>query len=309
MDKLSNVNEAKNMNDVSELSKISKVKKDLLGYVITINMSKGGVGKSTLTQLLADIYSSMGFRVLVIDADPEATVTKKMQRQHDTLDVVDKMTIFDGITKLSFKEVVVPIKENLDIVLGSNEMARFGKILRQMWRETGFTDEGEAIFWDLFNYIIRNDNLRSQYDFILFDTIPVFGEFSDNVYVASDFIVFPTLAEQDSLDNLANSVLNYRAAISDLNDNLQVLGIVPYLMDRRLASGVELLEEMKEEYGDLVFENIIQSRGVVRRWGREGLDQKIPHSKKAYKMYIDVAYELLLRLEKITGKKIIEIKN
>ena len=59
------------------------MKSKFLGYVIAINMFKGGVGKSTLTQLMADILSARGFKVLVIDVDPQGTVTKKFQRQYD----------------------------------------------------------------------------------------------------------------------------------------------------------------------------------------------------------------------------------
>ena len=121
------------------------MKKLNLGYVMAINMFKGGVGKSTLTQLMADILSAMGFKVLVIDVDPQGTVTKKFQRQYD-LDVIGRMTLFDAVINMSFMESITSIKENLDIVIGSEQMSRFTKVLRDMWRSTGFSDEGEEIF-------------------------------------------------------------------------------------------------------------------------------------------------------------------
>lgn len=249
---------------------------------MAINMFKGGVGKSTLTQLMADILSAMGFKVLVIDVDPQGTVTKKFQRQYD-LDVIGRMTLFDAVINMSFMESITSIKENLDIVIGSEQMSRFTKVLRDMWRSTGFSDEGEEIFWNLFNYMINNDDLRSQYDFVLFDTIPTVSEFTDNVYVASDFLVIPTQTEQDSIDNLHSTVNNYRTAVKEVNSNLEILGIVPYLVDTRLKTGKELLTELQEEYGDMVYSNVVNDKGVVRRWGREGLDKSIPHSKKLIK--------------------------
>lgn len=275
-----------------------------LGYVMAINMFKGGVGKSTLTQLMADILSARDFKVLVIDVDPQGTVTKKFQRQYD-LDVVGKLTLFDAVVNMSFKNCTSNVKENLDIVIGSEQMSRFTKVLREMWRSTGFTDEGEKIFWNLFDYMITNDNLRNDYDFILFDTIPTVSEFTDNVYVASDFLIIPTQTEQDSIDNLSSTVNNYQSAVKEINGNLKILGIVPYLVDTRLTTGTELLDELKDSYGDLVYESVVHNSGVVPRWGREGLKKNIPYARKAYDMYENIATETLLRLEKVTGKKIL----
>lgn len=281
-----------------------KVENEKLGYVIAINMFKGGVGKSTLTQLMADILSAKGFKVLVIDVDPQGTVTKKFQRQYD-LDVMDKTTLFEAIVNMSFLNSISNVKENLDIILGSEQMSRFTKILRDMWRSTGFTDEGEEIFWNLFNYMIKNDDLRSHYDFILFDTIPTVSEFTDNVYVASDFLIIPTQTEQDSIDNLHSTVNNYQYAVKEINENLEILGIVPYLVDTRLKTGQELLIELKEDFKDLVYENVVSNKGVIQRWGREGLNRSIPHSKNAYQMYVNIANETLQRLEKVTGKSLL----
>ena len=281
-----------------------KVENEKLGYVIAINMFKGGVGKSTLTQLMADILSARGFKVLVIDVDPQGTVTKKFQRQYD-LDVMDKTTLFEAVVNMSFLNSISNVKENLDIILGSEQMSRFTKILRDMWRSTGFTDEGEEIFWNLFNYMIKNDDLRSHYDFILFDTIPTVSEFTDNVYVASDFLIIPTQTEQDSIDNLHSTVNNYQYAVKEINENLEILGIVPYLVDTRLKTGQELLIELKEDFKDLVYENVVSNKGVIQRWGREGLNRSIPHSKNAYQMYVNIANETLQRLEKVTGKSLL----
>lgn len=281
-----------------------KVENEKLGYVIAINMFKGGVGKSTLTQLMADILSAKGFKVLVIDVDPQGTVTKKFQRQYD-LDVMDKTTLFEAVVNMSFLNSISNVKENLDIILGSEQMSRFTKILRDMWRSTGFTDEGEEIFWNLFNYMIKNDDLRSHYDFILFDTIPTVSEFTDNVYVASDFLIIPTQTEQDSIDNLHSTVNNYQYAVKEINENLEILGIVPYLVDTRLKTGQELLIELKEDFKDLVYENVVSNKGVIQRWGREGLNRSIPHSKNAYQMYVNIANETLQRLEKVTGKSLL----
>lgn len=272
------------------------------GYVLAIHMFKGGVGKSTLTQLMADILSAKGFKVLVIDVDPQGTVTKKFQRQYD-IDVLGRNTLFEAVINMSFDDCITPVKENLDVILGSEQMSRFSKVLRDMWKSTGFTDEGEEIFWNLFNYMIQNDELKSKYDFIIFDTIPTVSEFTDNVYVASDFLVIPTQTEQDSLDNLHNTIENYQEAVKEINTDLEILGIVPYLVDTRLKTGQELLVELKEEYKDLVYDHVVKDKGVVRRWGREGLNKAIPHSKKPYEMYMNIVDETLLRLEKITGNK------
>ncbi len=55
------------------------MKSKFLGYVIAINMFKGGVGSQLVLELMADILSARGFKVLVIDVDPQGTVTKKFK--------------------------------------------------------------------------------------------------------------------------------------------------------------------------------------------------------------------------------------
>lgn len=271
--------------------------KDRNGKIVTVNMFKGGVGKTTLTQLTGTILAEKGYKVLLADCDPQETLTNKIYRQFDGFDRDSAGSFYDGLVNFSFKECINHVTENLDIIVSSKQMANFSRLLRDMWKETGLTDEGESVYWDLFRRIFEEDNLRAEYDFILIDTIPTVSDFTDNCYIASDYLLVPTQTEQDSVDNLPSTIYDYTEVAKELNGKLEVLGIVPYLVDTKMVSGKEILEELREEYEGLVFDSVIENRGVVKRWGREGVDTTIPYGKITMKMYEKVADEIVSRIE------------
>lgn len=273
------------------------------GFVIAVNMFKGGVGKTTLTQLIANILASKGYKVLVLDGDPQTNLSNKLERQYD-LDRQGKNTLYEAVVNMSFEDCITPITENLHIVLGSKQMSRFTKVLRQMWRDSGFSDDGEKVYWELFDYMMKNDGLREQYDFILLDTIPTVSEYTDNVYLASDYLIIPTQTEQDSVDNLSSTINDYYEVLKEENGNIEILGVVAYLVNNKQVTGKEILEELREDYKDLVFDSVIKDMGVVKRWGREGLNLAIPYGKIANQMYEEVVDEMLDRLEEKTSRKI-----
>ncbi|WP_256958476.1 MULTISPECIES: ParA family protein [Vagococcus] len=273
------------------------------GKIITINMFKGGVGKTTLTQMLGTLLSDKGYKVLIIDCDPQETLTNKIFRQFEGFDRHKAGSFYDGLVDLSFKNCINEVTENLDIIVGSKKMASFSQLLRDMWKESGLTEEGEKVFWDLFRYIFEADDIRSQYDFILIDTIPTVSDFTDNCYIASDYLLVPTQTEQDSVDNLNSTIYDYTDVAKEINNDLQVMGIVPYLVDNKLKTGKDVLEELKDEYEDLIFENVITDSGVVKTWGREGVKYSIPYGRIAKKMYDNVADEFIARFNEMEKKK------
>lgn len=263
------------------------------GKVITINLFKGGVGKSTLVQMFGVILSEMGYKVLLVDTDPQGNLTNKLLRMYDTLDLRDKKTIWNVIEEHSFLDSIEEVTDELSIVAGDWQMANLIDYVIDLSSKSGNKDS----MYYMYDYMINNDRLREKYDFIIFDTIPTTTVYTNNCLVASDYLIMPTQTEQDSIDNLVR-MLDYASLIKrNYNTNLKIEGIVAYLIDvADKTTAVSLLEELYEEYPDLMFKNYIKDSRVVKRWGREGLTRHKPYDKVVKDMYLTVVEEFLERM-------------
>lgn len=264
-----------------------------MAKIITVNLFKGGVGKSTLTQLLAIQLAEKGFKTLIIDVDPQANLTKKVLRSFPDLDLtsVDTKYFYDSISSGTFDNNATRVTKNLDIIPGNwstvdVEQLIFNDMINQESLDPSFLT---------YRDIVENSTIKVNYDFIIFDTIPTTTTLSNNCICASDYLLIPTQTEQDSLDNLTQMIDFTEYLKESYNPNLEVLGIVPYLVDRS-ATSKNLLSEIYDDYGDTVFRTHIKNSGVVKRWGTTGITYDRPYDKVNYSMYENITSELVERI-------------
>lgn len=262
------------------------------GKILTVNQFKGGVGKSTLIQMISVVLANRGKKVLLIDTDPQANLTNKILREFPDLDLSNEQNVFEAIQNQSFKKAAVRVSDNLDLVQGTWEMSSIIDYVIDLVLKTG---QKTSLYY-MYNYIVEQDNIRNDYDYIIFDTIPTTTVYTNNCLVASDYILVPTQTEQDSIDNLENIIEYVDTIKKNYNPDLKLVGVVPYLVDR-YTTGANLLDELYDEYGDIVFKNYIKSSGVVKRWGKDGYTTDQPYDKITTRMYERVVDELLSKLE------------
>jgi chromosome partitioning related protein ParA len=141
---------------------------------ITIVSTKGGVGKTTLTANLGGILADSGFKVLLIDADPQPTLSSYYPLEHRssvglTEFLVDSL-IEDTISQTSI--------DNLDIILSNDPDGK----LRDWIRDA---PDGRVRL----KYILSH--LEKQYDFVLIDTQGAVGPLQDAAVAAADFMLSP----------------------------------------------------------------------------------------------------------------------
>jgi len=178
---------------------------------ISVANFKGGVGKTTTAMSLAQGLSLKGHRVLLIDCDPQGSLTTLFGILPDT-EVEESQTILPVC--LGQQASIEPAIQstywsNLDLVCAAPLLfaAEFGLPARQM-REEGFE------FWNALN--IALDDVRQHYDVIILDTPPALSYVTINALMASDGILMPL--PPNALD--AASAAQFWRLFSDLAGDL-----------------------------------------------------------------------------------------
>lgn len=110
------------------------------GLTITVSNSKGGVGKTTIIRYLSFVLANMGYKTLVIDADPQANVTKTMlltknyNSDNDDIFIVEK-TMMAGIVERDIEQLIIPIIDNLYCIPSHIDFKNFNKYLTRLYGE------------------------------------------------------------------------------------------------------------------------------------------------------------------------------
>ncbi|MCT1195645.1 ParA family protein [Lactococcus lactis] len=277
-----------NLWTISKESKeiIKKIKSLPVAPVLTFNNFKGGVGKSTLIALFAFIMVKFKIKVLLIDSDPQRTLTKKLMKNF-TVKNEASQTFMEGIKNNSLKKCITQLDDYLYIVQGDWELAKLDRYAR--------TNLKQSNEYFLYSYLIND--LKKDYDFIIFDSVPTTSLYTHNCIVASDYVIAPTQAEEESYENTI-SYLNYLNDMRQYNEKLEILGVVPYLTKDDNSTNRSFLKKYYETFGDLTFQNIIKYSARVLTWGTKGITENKGYDKQTLAMYLSVFEEFLERIDK-----------
>lgn len=277
-----------NLWTISKESKeiIKKIKSLPVAPVLTFNNFKGGVGKSTLIALFAFIMVKFKIKVLLIDSDPQRTLTKKLMKNF-TVKNKASQTFMEGIKNNSLKNCITQLDDYLYIVQGDWELAKLDRYAR--------TNLKQSNEYFLYSYLIND--LKKDYDFIIFDSVPTTSLYTHNCIVASDYVIAPTQAEEESYENTI-SYLNYLNDMRQYNEKLEILGVVPYLTKDDNSTNRSFLKKYYETFGDLTFQNIIKYSARVLTWGTKGITENQGYDKQTLAMYLSVFEEFLERINK-----------
>ncbi|MCT0451247.1 MULTISPECIES: ParA family protein [Lactococcus] len=265
---------------------IKKIKSLPVAPVLTFNNFKGGVGKSTLIALFAFIMVKFKIKVLLIDSDPQRTLTKKLMKNF-TVKNEASQTFMEGIKNNSLKNCITQLDDYLYIVQGDWELAKLDRYAR--------TNLKQSNEYFLYSYLIND--LKKDYDFIIFDSVPTTSLYTHNCIVASDYVIAPTQAEEESYENTI-SYLNYLNDMRQYNEKLEILGVVPYLTKDDNSTNRSFLKKYYETFGDLTFQNIIKYSARVLTWGTKGITENQGYDKQTLAMYLSVFEEFLERINK-----------
>jgi len=249
--------------------------------VLALANQKGGVAKTTSTLNLGVALKEMGYKVLVVDMDPQGNLTMSQGINPDDV----RQSMYNVLTQ-GFPMENVIFEREVDVAVASIDLAGAELALASMiGRERALS---KALI-----------QIKDRYDFVLIDTPPSLGLLTINALTASDAVIVPVQCEYLSLRGLAQLERTLELVRENLNPGVHIAGIVPTMYDSRTVHGREAVEVLKNSFGDLVFETAIRktikfAEAPVRG---ESVLKYAPDSQAA-KAYRQLAREVL------SGKKI-----
>ena len=179
--------------------------------IITVVNQKGGVGKSTISQITGNELSARGYEVLFIDLDPQGNLSYSLGI--NILELENNQTIYEPLTNGTDAGKAILKTEQADIIPASQFLASA----------------------DIGNFALNNalKPLKSAYDVIIIDTPPTLSTLVINALTASDALVIPALADAYSLQGLGQLRNTIEAVQDALNPSLTIAGILLTKYDKR----------------------------------------------------------------------------
>ena len=208
---------------------------------IAVVNQKGGVGKTTTCINLAAQLAGERASVLLIDFDPQGNATSglaipKESTPQTTYDVLCQgLPLVNTVQKTNVAQLfVLPANSNLagaEVELVSREQREFA--LKQVLQQ-GLT-----------------------YDYVIIDCPPSLGLLTINALTAADSVLIPVQAEYYAMEGLSQLLQTIQAVRESTNPQLELLGIVLTMFDKRNSLSEQVAAEVKNYFGDKLFQTVI----------------------------------------------------
>jgi len=220
--------------------------------VICVANQKGGVGKTTTAAALAQGLSEYEKRVLLIDWDPQASLTITLGFNPDNF----KRTVYDVLASTinknrntSIHDVIVPTSNlNIDLVPANIELSQAQLDLVGAFQR-------ELVLKEMIQPV------RKSYDYVLVDCLPSLGLLTVNALSAADGVIIPLQADFLAMKGLTFLLSTIIRVKDRINPDLEISGILFTMTNSRTLHCKEVIEVTRRVFGDKirVFDTLIPS--------------------------------------------------
>ncbi|WP_055562868.1 ParA family protein [Hymenobacter sp. AT01-02] len=209
-----------------------------MSKIIAFTNQKGGVGKTTSTANIGAGLARAGYKVLLVDLDPQVNLTHGLGLAGAEFNVY-------GALLQEYPIKAYPVQENLGLVAGAPALSSFEKV-------KGDEVDREFLLKDLL------EPLQEKCDFILLDCPPALGLITLNAYACADTLYIPLEAQMYATDGLEKVLEMVTRVKRRLNPALTVGGIFFTRFDPRKVLRRETAEIIRDKYPDLVLKHTIR---------------------------------------------------
>ena len=246
---------------------------------ISIICQKGGVGKTTTVVNLATTFSTLGYKTLILDLDPQGNVSTYLN--YDKNDNNDS----NAINLLEKKSNIIPgnIKENLDILSSNTQISKF--------------NDEKIIGGSKLQFAFQNNKFE-KYDLIIIDTPPTMSSLVQEALAVSDFYMIPAKPEFLAVEGVAQAMDFAKKSVSSIhNTNPLFLGVLLNQIDKRRSSYLEFVSELEYLLADKLFTTKISQTTEIADgpfYAKTVIDFKDDSKSKVE--YFELANEILKKV-------------
>lgn len=250
--------------------------------VIAMCNQKGGVGKTTTAINIGGALAELGRKVLLVDLDPQGALTAGLGVAHHELDLTIYDLMMDNHTEIH-EAIHHTSVRGLDLVPANIDLSAAEiRLVNEVGREQTLAR------------VLRP--VMNEYDYIIVDCQPSLGLLTVNALTCAESVIIPMECEFFALRGLALLTDTVERVRDRLNFNLQILGIVVTMYDRRTGHAREVMQRVIEAFGDQVFDTVITRtvRFPETSVAGEPITTWLPRSEAA-EQYRNLAKEVIER--------------
>jgi len=256
----------------------SSVPAERQAVVTAVVNQKGGVGKTTTTFNLGVGLQRLGRRVLLVDLDPQASLSASagVPIAHLTTSVYQAL-LDENVDPLP---IIHQTLSGVDLLPATIDLA---------------AAEVELVSMTLRELVLRDllTKLRPRYDHILIDCPPSLGLLTINALAAADRVIIPLQCEFLATRGLTLLLRTLAKVQSRLNRHLQIAGILPTMFDGRTTHANEVLQELRANFPGQVFDVVVKNSVRVKESPAAGLSIfDYDHNHDVARAYMQLAQEV-----------------
>jgi len=212
--------------------------------IIAVANQKGGVGKTTTSVNVAACLAASGHRILLVDLDPQANATsgvglEKKEGASAYPALLGEGSLEQSVQPTAYERLSI-IPSEVDMCGAEVELSRLENHLHRLKLAL--------------DPIVNSGN----YDLVMVDCPPALGILTLNVFAAANWLLIPLQCEYYALEGISmiNRVIG-QLRDSGVNPNLEILGVVMTMFDGRTRLAAQVVHEVRQHFGDLVFDTLI----------------------------------------------------
>lgn len=213
-----------------------------MAVTIAVTNQKGGVGKTTSAVNIAYYLAKSGSKVLLVDLDPQGNATSGLGVDKQELEA----TMGEVLLQTTTMEKAIMSTEHKDLWLAPTTSHLANVEVELAGGDKKFTRLKSAL-----------DSISNNYDVIIIDSPPSLSLLTVNGLIAAKFVLLPVQAEFYALEGLGQLLETMKLVRKGMNPSLELLGVLPTMMDSRTTLSNQVHDEIKKHFNDKVFKTTI----------------------------------------------------